>query len=383
MDNNENTLKSLKSLLSNVILYLENMGAMTLSKTDEGIIVKENGGDNGYVYVKNEYLDLDKFDKLNLKTENAFFKQITPIDELFESLETLLSHYPSDKSIKYGIALEELKKDILKNQKSKSSKSKNKTSVPVPNLKGGKIVYQVIEKNERYILLKDYPINTKITYEEPMVNNLSSLWGGHKLHRNFVIIKAGLNGHNALCEFDIIGIKDNILCFFEIKNKCIGENLFLDRVYNASPYIVEWLTKNNYNIQYIAPIVYLREDVEHSLNKLNVIHYRDVLDNKPIVVDKLYALNKIGGFDTENPINKEYMLSKEIINNNENNDNDTNSNNGCNNLETQIYTNIMIKEEDYKKITNLVNNTDLFDSVDEFIDFAFKNAFNTIELLKK
>jgi hypothetical protein len=43
----------------------------------------------------------------------------------------------------------------------------------------------------------------------------------------------------------------------------------------------------------------------------------------------------------------------------------------------------MIKEEDYKKITNLVNNTDLFDSADEFIDFAFKNAFNTIELLKK
>jgi hypothetical protein len=198
-----------------------------------------------------------------------------------------------------------------------------------------------------------------------------------------VIIKAGLNGHNALCEFDIIGIKDNILCFFEIKNKFIDENLFLDRVYNAYPYIVEWLTKNNYNIQYIAPIVYLREDVEHSLNKLNVIHYRDVLDNKPIVVDKLYALNEIGGFSTENPINKEYMLSKEIINNNENNDNDTNSNNGCNNLETQIYTNIMIKEEDYKKITNLVNNTDLFDSVDEFIDFAFKNAFNTIELLKK
>ncbi len=113
-----------------------------------------------------------------------------------------------------------------------------------------------------------------------------------------------------------------------------------------------------------------------------MITYREILNNKPIVIDKLYALKKIGGFNAENPIIKEVSLSKEIIINKE--EYKTNCNNeDCNNLGNAIYTNITIKEEDYKKIINLVNNTDLFESVDEFVDFAFKNAFNTLELLKK
>ncbi len=378
MNNNE-MLKLLKPLFTNIILYLYNIDAVKLIETDKGIFIKENKDNGEYVYIEKEYVDLPRIKELNLKIEKSILKEITPVNKLFESFETMLCHHPTNESINYGRMLEEAKNEILKNQRV----SKHKLETPRVNLKGSE-VYQIIGKNERYILIKNYPINTKITYEEPMVNNLSKLWGGYKLHRNFVIIKLGLNGYNLLCEFDAIGVKDDILCFFEIKNKCADGN-FLERVYNTAPYFVEWLKKNNYDIKYVAPIYYLREDVEYSSDKINVIYYKDILDKKPIVINKYYKLNKIGGFDIESPLNDEIRLSKEILYEEIPNDieNIEAVEYSSKSDESQPYYSVNIKNEQYKKIERLLCNTKIFNSLEDFINFAVDNAINTIELLKK
>jgi hypothetical protein len=405
MSNDEKLLKSLRLLMTNIVLDLSDRGAVALSKTCDGLIIKENQTNNckdqynnenqnngyKYIYIKNEYVDINKLNTLNLKNESSLFKRITPIDELFETIGTLLIRHLPNKSIEYGNALNEIK-ELLQTHQHSMHKPKNKNNnIPVPKLKG-KIVYQLKSKNERYILLKDYQINTKIIYEEPMVNNLSKLWDGHKLHRNFVVIKSGMKGYNILCEFDIIGVRNDTLFFFEIKKRAKFPNdeiHFLEKICENIPHILDWLTKNNYTIKYVAPVMYLKDDMEFPTDKLNVVKYSDVLRLMPIEITKIYRITPSGNFDPSNPIESDITIFKDTLTKHLDKINGKSSNNSENLKNTDLdklddsCLNISINPEYYKKMVEIINNTELFNSTNEFIEFAFKNAFNTIELLKK
>jgi len=70
-------------------------------------------------------------------------------------------------------------------------------------------------------------------------------------------------------------------------------------------------------------------------------------------------------------VNKEVIITRNMKSKNEEN------------LESTKYVTIEIPKEYYTKIKDIVKNSEFFNSEEEFIKFAFENAFNTIKFLKK
>ncbi|UXM84447.1 hypothetical protein [Methanococcus aeolicus] len=373
------------NLFSNILLYLLNKNKIILYKANDGLIVKINEESKEYIYIENKYIDNNEFN--NLKSKNSVFYKIDSIDEIIESFEILLSGCVCNESFKYVGALEELKDKIKPHKEhAKLNNNSKNNKIPVPPLKGVRLI-DFASNDKRIILLRDYPINTRHLYEEPMINNLSKIWRGHKLHKNFVIMEVNKKGHNIKCEFDGVGVVDGILCIFEIKNKNKTDlPHFLEQIYLHSKYIVEWLLKNKMDIKYIAPVVYFREsqnvmlrNTNNEYEYINPIYYKDVLNEEQLKINKLYEIDSITSeININSSLDREIIISKTIEESEEDKKilNEIMDNNPS-------YRNIMIKEEQYNKINEIIkDNNNLFNSVEDFIDFAFNNSFNTIELLK-
>jgi len=202
-----------------------------------------------------------------------------------------------------------------------------------------------------------------------MITKLQKIWKGKTIHKNFAIIEVTQHRHNVLCEFDAIGVVDDILCIFEIKNKKTSEiSKFLFHFFTYSHYILEWLKKNQYKINYVAPILYFREKTDYINPKLNIIHYNDILEENIIKLQVLYQNFDGKIFDSEK-VNKEVIITKNVKS-----EEDTTS---------SEYVSIKIPKEYHTKMKNVINNKEFFKSEEEFIRFAFENAFNVIKLLKK
>ena len=371
-------------LFTNILLYLLNKNKIIIYNANNGLIVKINEESSDYIYIENKYIYNKEFN--NLKSKTAVFYKIDSIDEIIESFETLLSGCVCNESFKYVGALEELKDKIKSNyggtkQNKQNNNSKN-NKIPVPLLNGVRLI-DFANNDKRIILLRDYQINTRHIYEEPMVNSLSKIWRGHKLHKNFVIVEVNNKGHNIKCEFDIVGVVDDTLCIFEIKNKNTT-NLphFLEQINLHSKYIVEWLLKNKIDIKYIAPVAYFRELHNIDNEYICPIYYEEVRKEEQLKINKLYEINPTTcEIDINSPLDKEIIISKTIE---ESEEDRKILNEIMDNNPTYRNINIMIKEEQYNKINEIIKDSNyLFNSVEEFIDFAFNNTFNTLELLNQ
>jgi hypothetical protein len=145
---------------------------------------------------------------------------------------------------------------------------------------------------------------------------------------------------------------------------------------------VEWLLKNKIDIKYIAPVAYFRELHNIDNEYISPIYYEDVLKEEQLKINKLYEINPTTcEIDINSPLDKEIIISKTIE---ESEEDRKILNEIMDNNPTYRNINIMIKEEQYNKINEIIKDSNyLFNSVEEFIDFAFNNTFNTLELLNQ
>ena len=364
-------MTNINDLIYKILFLLHKNGCIVITKVKNGIIVKDEKN-NISLHIGRDFLDrkvegiVDSVD-LNLAPfSHSKDKILNNLDEL------LIKNLESSKSIQKEYFLLAQSIQELLNKKDKPKKSKKSTiPIPIPNL-NGKIVYQIQRDNERIVLLKDYKSTEKIHHEAPMIANLQKVWNGKKLHQNFAIVSITHSNQTILCEFDAIGVLDDVLCIFEIKNKSIQEvPKFLQHFFEYVPYVLEWLKKNQYSINYIAPVLYLREDINYNNSKLNVITYSDVLENKPVKLQIVYPNFDGKIFESE----KGYKNITIIGDAEDTNDEDD---------KTENYTSIKIPKEYHDKMKNIItDNSEFFNSEDDFVKFAFENAFNIFKMLKK
>ena len=361
-------MDTIKGLIYKILSLLHKEGCISIIRVSNGVIVRDRDNNNILLCIGEDFLDESIYNIIDDVDLNSTIFPYSK-EKILKALdETLFKNLRKSKTIqKEYFLLSQSIEELLNN---KNITMKIKSSIQIPNLTG-KIVHQFQEENKKIILLKDFKPTYKIHYEIPMIINLQKLWRGKNIHKNFAIVEVTQHGHNILCEFDAIGVIDDILCIFEIKNKNAKEiSKFLSHFFKYSHYILEWLKKNQYKINYVAPILYFREKTYYKTQKLNIIYYTDVLEGNIIKLHVLYQNFDGKIFDSE-IVNKEVIITKNVESKSEENS------------ESTEYVTIKIPKEYYTKIKDIVKNSEFFNSEEEFIKFAFENAFNAIKLLKK
>jgi len=387
--------EELKETFTNLIIYLLDKNKINIKFSEIGLVII-NTSNNDLICINNDFVKLKSIKKhiANIKNDKSVFRKLNEIGDIIEFFENILATLLCNNSIEYTNILEELKDKInicavnLEQLKKSSNNSKTSISIPVPDLAGDRLI-DFASADKRVILIRNHPTtdNSKVVYEVPMINNLSKIWNGLKLHRNFSIIEVTKKNTNpkVLCEFDCVGVFDNILCIFEIKNKATIElPHFLEQVNEYSKYIIEWLIKNKINIKYVAPVVYFREETEDNKKDygfLNPIYYNNIIKEEPQILTKLYEINRITlEIDINTPIIKEAKITKEK----ETKEQEEIIKEIIEDSPTYIPTSIT--EEQYYKIAELIDNNihNLnFKTIDDFVIFAVNNTLNTFELMDK
>ena len=361
-------MTNINDLIYKILWVLHKSGCITIVKVRNGITVKDEKNSIS-LHIGGDLLDEkveNIVDGVDLNSSPFLHSKDKILNDL---INLLIKNLGNSKSVQKEYIL--LAQSIQELLDGGNKPKKSGFTIPIPNL-NGRIVYQIQRDNKRIILLKDYKSTEKIHHEAPMIANLQKIWNGGKLHQNFTIVSATHNNQTILCEFDAIGVLDDILCIFEIKNRNTHEvPKFLQHFFEYVPYILEWLKKNQYNINYIAPVLYLREDINYNNSKLNVITYSDVLENKPVKLQIVYPNFDGKIFESE----KGYKNIAIIGDAEDTNDEDD---------KTENYTSIKIPKEYHDKMKNIItDNSEFFNSEDDFVKFAFENAFNIFKMLKK
>ncbi len=375
-------MTDVNDLIYKILSVLHKSGCITIIKVKNGITVKDEKN-NISLHIGEDLLD-EKVENIvdGVDLNLTLFSHSK--DKILDDLSHLLFKNLGNSKLvqKEYILLAQSIQELLdggKSRKSKSTTSNEGKGRREGKRHNGSVVCQIKNGNgnKRIILLKDYISTEKIHHEAPMIANLQKVWKGKKLHQNFVVMSAIHHGNNQysnktiLCEFDAIGILDDVLCIFEIKNKSTNEvPKFLQHFFEYVPYILEWLKKNQYSINYIAPVLYIRENVDYNNPKLNVITYDDVLNNKPVKLQVVYP--NFDGKIFESEIGHKNVV---MIDGAEDSEED--------NVKNEGYSLIKIPKGYYDKMKNLVDNNEFFNSEEDFVEFAFENAFNIIKMLKK
>ncbi|ACX73476.1 conserved hypothetical protein [Methanocaldococcus vulcanius M7] len=364
----------MEELIYKILSLLHKEGIIRIIKVNGGIIVKDDKEDKVLLYIGEDLLNDSINDIVDEIRDGIIFPQSK--ETILKTLrEILFKNIKQSKVIQKEYFLLAQSIEDLLNNLSLQKDNLPKTSQKIPNL-NGKIVYQIQEKDRRIILLKDFKPTDRIYYEAPMIENLKKLWRGKTIHRNFAIVEVIKQKVNILCEFDAIGVLDDILCIFEIKNKQT-KNVprFLFNFFKYAPYILEWLKKNQYKINYVAPILYLREKTDYKNIKLNIIYYHDILENKEIKINILYQ-NFDGRIFESGKILKDIVLTKKSVESVSKKEKDNNKKENDN-----IVLNISFPKNCYEDIKTMVVEG-FFQSEEDFIIFAVKNMLNIIKPLK-
>jgi len=363
----------MEELIFKILSLLHEEGLIRIIKVSGGIIVKDSEENKLLLCIGEDLLNDKINDIVDEIRDGAIFPQSK--ETILKTLrEILFKNIKQSKVIQKEYFLLAQSIEDLLNNLSLQKDNLPKTSQKIPNL-NGKIVYQIQEKDRRIILLKDFKPTDKIYYEVPMIENLKKLWRGKTIHRNFAIVEVVKQKVNILCEFDAIGVLDDILCIFEIKNKQTKDvPRFLFNFFKYTPYILEWLKKNQYKINYVAPILYLREKTEYKNIKLNIIYYHDILENKEIKINILYQ-NFDGRIFESGKTLKDIVLTKKSVESVSKKEKDNNK------KENDIVFNISLSKSCYDDIKALVIEG-FFQSEEDFIIFAVKNMLNIIKPLK-